>query len=341
MSVLSNKIKEYRKVNNLTQDDLASKLNVSRTAVSKWETDRGYPSLDILKDISDLLGVSIDELLTSKEIKEEVIKAKNINYNKIKYVLYTVISLIIVSLVFSIIAIINSNKRIQDKPVEYELIGLIVDVSKSEKEILLDDVISGKYAGYYTYYKENSNVPVIVYNNTKEVSEIIKDDKKEINIDFGYIYFTDEVYLLHIYFQIMDLKTNNISFKSANSTYIIGGDLGISTGFTEGKVSFNISFTGKRIGKLVQTKIYEYDNTDNLIKESIIDFDTLDTYIIDSNMLYLVIEDTFEIKDGNIYKDRLKVFNSEINPSFYYQLKLLNEFNWADKYITIRKYNNN
>lgn len=52
MSTLSNKIKEYRKEKNLTQEEFARLLNVTRTAVSKWKTDRGYPSLDILKDIS-------------------------------------------------------------------------------------------------------------------------------------------------------------------------------------------------------------------------------------------------------------------------------------------------
>ena len=49
--MLSEKIKKYRLDNNLTQLDLANKLFVSRNAVSKWERDEGYPSIDTLKDL--------------------------------------------------------------------------------------------------------------------------------------------------------------------------------------------------------------------------------------------------------------------------------------------------
>ena len=57
------KLQELRKNRGLTQEDLAEVLYVSRTAVSKWESGRGYPSIDSLKEISNYFSVSIDELL--------------------------------------------------------------------------------------------------------------------------------------------------------------------------------------------------------------------------------------------------------------------------------------
>lgn len=45
---LSEKLQKLRKENNLTQEDLAKKLFVSRTAISKWETGRGMPSIESL-----------------------------------------------------------------------------------------------------------------------------------------------------------------------------------------------------------------------------------------------------------------------------------------------------
>ena len=48
------KLQELRKLKNMTQEELAAQLYVSRTAVSKWESDRGYPSIDSLKEISKL-----------------------------------------------------------------------------------------------------------------------------------------------------------------------------------------------------------------------------------------------------------------------------------------------
>ena len=47
----SEKLKKYRIDNNLTQDELAKILHVSRQAISKYETGRAYPSIDILQNI--------------------------------------------------------------------------------------------------------------------------------------------------------------------------------------------------------------------------------------------------------------------------------------------------
>jgi transcriptional regulator with XRE-family HTH domain len=62
------KLQELRKSRSLTQEELASALFVSRTAVSKWESGRGYPNLDSLRQISRYFSVSIDELICPEEI---------------------------------------------------------------------------------------------------------------------------------------------------------------------------------------------------------------------------------------------------------------------------------
>lgn len=66
----SEKLQELRKARSLTQEQLAEALFVSRTAVSKWESGRGYPSIDSLKGLSRFFSVSIDELICSDEIIE-------------------------------------------------------------------------------------------------------------------------------------------------------------------------------------------------------------------------------------------------------------------------------
>lgn len=62
------KLQELRKGKGLTQEELAEKLFVSRAAVSKWESGRGYPSIDSLKEISRYFSVTIDELICPEEI---------------------------------------------------------------------------------------------------------------------------------------------------------------------------------------------------------------------------------------------------------------------------------
>ena len=62
------KLQELRKSKGLTQEELAEALFVSRTAISKWESGRGYPSIDSLKEISRFFGVTIDELIRPREM---------------------------------------------------------------------------------------------------------------------------------------------------------------------------------------------------------------------------------------------------------------------------------
>ena len=62
------KIKKLRTDNGLTQDELAEKIYVTRTAISKWESGRGFPNIESLKAISKYFSVSLDELLSGEEI---------------------------------------------------------------------------------------------------------------------------------------------------------------------------------------------------------------------------------------------------------------------------------
>lgn len=62
------KLQNLRKQKGLTQEELAEALYVSRTAISKWESGRGYPSLDSLKEIAKYFSVTTDELLSSGEV---------------------------------------------------------------------------------------------------------------------------------------------------------------------------------------------------------------------------------------------------------------------------------
>ena len=65
---LCEKLQELRKSRGLTQEELAEALYVSRTAVSKWESGRGYPSIDSLKGLASYFSVTIDELLSAEKL---------------------------------------------------------------------------------------------------------------------------------------------------------------------------------------------------------------------------------------------------------------------------------
>ena len=64
---LNEKLQELRKSKGMTQEELAEVLYVSRTAISKWESGRGTPSIESLKQISAFFAVSIDDLLSAEK----------------------------------------------------------------------------------------------------------------------------------------------------------------------------------------------------------------------------------------------------------------------------------
>ena len=62
------KLQELRKQKGLTQEELAASLYVSRTAISKWESGRGYPNIESLKAIAKFFSVTVDDLLSTDEV---------------------------------------------------------------------------------------------------------------------------------------------------------------------------------------------------------------------------------------------------------------------------------
>lgn len=78
---LGEKLKDARKNAGLSQEQLAEKLCVSRAAVAKWETDKGYPDVMNLKAISKLLDISIDALLDDGQDLDMLVTKEPIDLN--------------------------------------------------------------------------------------------------------------------------------------------------------------------------------------------------------------------------------------------------------------------
>ena len=84
--IFSERLKREREKKGWSQTELAEKIHVSRQSVSKWETGKNYPSIEVIIHLSDLFGITIDELLRSdEELKEKVIQdSKQLAYPKWK-----------------------------------------------------------------------------------------------------------------------------------------------------------------------------------------------------------------------------------------------------------------
>lgn len=94
------KLQELRKKSGLTQEELAEILYVSRTAVSKWESGRGYPNIESLKEISRFFSVSIDDLLSGEKLLSIAEKENRFNIKSVCNLLFGFVDLFYVLLIF-------------------------------------------------------------------------------------------------------------------------------------------------------------------------------------------------------------------------------------------------
>lgn len=83
---LGERIKRYRNMQGLSQEELAEKINVSRQAITKWENDNGIPDIDNLIALSKIIGITLDELVMGEKeedallVKKEAVNQRTKNY---------------------------------------------------------------------------------------------------------------------------------------------------------------------------------------------------------------------------------------------------------------------
>ena len=83
-------IAEYRKIAGLSQIDFAEKLNYSDKAVSKWERGESLPDIIVLKQIADMFGITVNDLLGDKDVKKKRIDLKKLLRNKVFVLLLSI-----------------------------------------------------------------------------------------------------------------------------------------------------------------------------------------------------------------------------------------------------------
>lgn len=94
------KLQLLRKEHNMTQEELAEKLFVSRTAISKWENGRGFPNLDSLSNLAAIYSISIDDLLSGEEIITLAEKENQRNIMNIYNIIFYWIDILMMLLLF-------------------------------------------------------------------------------------------------------------------------------------------------------------------------------------------------------------------------------------------------
>ncbi|MCR5078470.1 MAG: helix-turn-helix domain-containing protein [Bacilli bacterium] len=100
---LNEKIKKYRKEAGLSQEDLAAKIYVSRTLITKYESGAAFPTQENLEKIALTLNVKVEDLLSDKEMNEIVEKSYNTNHRFWMILSICFVSISVILLLLSVI----------------------------------------------------------------------------------------------------------------------------------------------------------------------------------------------------------------------------------------------
>ncbi len=142
MSKISKNIKKFRKLCDMTQEDLATKIHVTRQTVSSWETDRTQPDLEILVALADAFGVEVEELIYGKRKNTAEEKEKQLFGNTLITVLSVLGCLLIGAGVVMIFV-----KFWEDFPDALKMFTCFIPA------------LLGQGVGIYTYIKKKESLP--------------------------------------------------------------------------------------------------------------------------------------------------------------------------------------
>ena len=329
MTKFSELIKKYREENNLTQQEFAEKLHVSRQAVSKWETGSSYPNYEILKDIALLLNTTVDNLLSKEEIVKETINVKSKNKRNVMLILLSSLAALI-AIVIGIVSIaIASNRPKQEETVEevieepnVKYLGFFMMIRDFEEEgPNREDYNKEIYPGIYIlekYAKSDAMSHVRTTGNNSSISII--DTPNQYKKTYGEEFiFNVENKLLCSYYAYLNLDTNELNFETASIPTMLYKNESFT--FVENNIfkgkEYEYEITIKNIDDAKQTKILEYDNEFKKIKETIVDYSYFDNneknyydYKISDECLYVIVEDEFEDKI-----DKRMIWREDMNRS--------------------------
>lgn len=172
---IGEKIKSARTEAGLSQEQLAEKLNVSRSAVAKWESEGGTPDVENLKNIANLLGVSIDYLLKESE---EYVQYIPVNTDGIKLFdkLEYKNKLVRDKFPKETICVLQAQEKVtKPEKVIDNLLGFFTDASFGTPELIKSFKNVDK--SFYLVEKESKSLLVMVTDEYIKIHEISVDDK--------------------------------------------------------------------------------------------------------------------------------------------------------------------
>lgn len=227
--MFNEKLIEHRKINSDTQEALASKLNVSRSLVAKWEQGRAFPNYNDLNKICEIYSIELEALLSKQEIKEQYSFLVNKNKHKNFIIIIVSIFAFILLITSILLSTILPNKIVKSKVITYKTIN-ISNIEDNKITLADGSIINNIYEYKITFdsieYKYYSLTNVTSGNFVKyEVTNGYNKNKKLIDVDKRIIQIDlktptvnkDDLYVTGAY---ISFNKNSNLFNEAACAYI-------------------------------------------------------------------------------------------------------------------------
>lgn len=205
--MFNEKLKEFRKKANLTQEELAEKINVSRQTIVKWESGESEPTISIAKNIAELFGVTVEEMVGITSRNKEISITKKV---------WTIV-LAIIAIPFTIMII-----TMIDPYVEEILNNMNDNVAIAMLIFILVSLVA--LFGGRVYLKRYS-----IKNNDKQIFEqfVPKDifgrNMTMYNKKIRFVLYFLDIFIFILGFSLIDIFTGDMQFKDTIMVFIVVG----------------------------------------------------------------------------------------------------------------------
>lgn len=156
------KLQELRKQKGCTQEQLAQALYVSRTAVSKWESGRGFPSIDSLRAIAQYYGVTVDELISGDQALTIAEKNQKENRNHLLNLVFGFLDLSAVMFLF-----FPFFRQVVNENIQAVSLLSLTQISPGMKAAYFISIISIILYGIVTLALQSCNYPLWLKTKSK------------------------------------------------------------------------------------------------------------------------------------------------------------------------------
>ena len=258
--LFNEKLKILRKGNNLTQEELAEKLNVSRQAITKWESSDGTPDIENLKQISILFNTTIDELIkedkvVASEIKEQYSYVEELEIDHIKHFDIHICK------IYELNIMPNSEEKVK------------IELLSNEQENL-ENVFKVKFDNLYNRLdidikekEQIKDVSINIYLPQKYIDEIELNSKiKELNIsdlDFRKLEYDGDLKYLNVKKSKGRIVLNTSKCDIEASYDKLDGILEVNTINSVARVEIPKGTEYKTILKGIKNEFVDAINTEN------------------------------------------------------------------------------